>query len=79
MRRSVASVLAFVAAIGSFVLTYQARPGWAFVCAVAAVVSGILGFFRSFSPRVGGGVMGLGAIVLGLIAALVALVAAIVK
>jgi hypothetical protein len=76
--RSAASVLAIIAAIGSFVLSAQGREFLALFAAVVAIGAGLLGGLRALSPRVAGGILSILAVVLGVVAILVAVVALIV-
>lgn len=76
--RSTASILAILAAIGSFVLSSQGREFLALFAAVFAIGAGLLGGLRALSPRVSGGMLSIIAVGLGLVAVLVALVALIV-
>src|SRR5687768_1396210 len=76
--RSTASILAILAAIGSFVLSANGREFLALFAALVAIGAGLLGGLRALSPRVSGGILSILAVVLGAIAVLVALVALIV-
>ena len=73
--RSAASVVAIVAAIGSFVLSSRGRELWALVAAVVAIVVGLVGGVKALSPRVSGGVLSIVAVALGAVAILVAVIA----
>ena len=75
--RSTASILAILAAIGSFVLSANGREFLALFAAIVAIGAGLLGGLRALSPRVSGGMLSIAAVVLGVIAILVALVALI--
>jgi len=76
-----AATLAIIAAIGGIVLVFVGNPGWALLVEIVAVALGAVGFFMAASPRVGGGllsiaaivvaVFGVGIAVLGLIGAIV--------
>lgn len=63
--KSLASILAIVAAIASF---FVHSGIWGVMLAVVAVVLGLVGFAKAASPRVSGGILSLCAIGLGLIA-----------
>ncbi len=67
---SLPSILALVAAIGSFF----GGALWQFVLAVGAVGLGMIGVIASISPAKRGGVISLISIVIGLIAVVVALI-----
>jgi len=73
--RSTASILAILAAIGSFVLASMGREFLALGAAVFAVVAGLLGGLKALSPRVSGGMLSIAAVLLGVVAVLVAVVA----
>jgi hypothetical protein len=76
--RSTASMLAILAAIGSFVLSARGHELLALVAAVVAIGAGLLGGMRALSPRVSGGILSLLAVVLGVIAIVVAVIALVV-
>lgn len=63
------ALIAIIAAVGSFLLSFSGNPGWGLLAAIFSVPLGIFGLIRSASPRVGGGLMSVIAIVLGVIAA----------
>lgn len=63
-----AATLAIVAALGSYLLSFSGNPGWGLIAALLAIPLGFFGLMRSASPRVGGGVMSIIALVLGGIA-----------
>ena len=73
--RSTASIVAIVAAIGSFVLSANGREFLALFAALVAIGAGLVGGLRALSPRVSGGMLSIVAVALGVIAILVALVA----
>ena len=68
--RSLTSILAILAAIGSFVLAARDDGGWAFLVALFAIGAGLFGGLKALSPRVSGGMLSLAAVALGVIAAL---------
>ena len=76
--RSGASILAIIAAIGSFYFSSQGREFWGFFAALVAIAAGLLGGVRALSPRVRGGLLSIAAVLLGALAVIVALVALIV-
>jgi hypothetical protein len=68
--KSMASILAIVCAIGSFMVANAAGK---FSLAVAGVLLGLVGLARALSPRVSGGILSILAItiaVIGLLAAI---------
>ena len=73
--KSMASVVAIAAAIGSFVLSANGREILALVAALVAICAGLLGGLRALSPRVSGGILSIAAVLLGLIAVIVAVLA----
>lgn len=76
--RSAASVVAILAALGSFFLSSQGREILALVAAIFAIGAGLVGGLKALSPRVSGGMLSIVAVVLGAIAIVVALIALIV-
>ena len=76
--RSAASILAIVAAVGSFILSARGREFLALFAAIVAIGAGLLGGLRAMSPRVSGGILSILAVVLGAIAIIVALIALVV-
>ena len=75
--RSTASIVAILAAIGSFILSSQGREFLALFAAVVAIGAGLLGGLRALSPRVSGGILSILAVGLGVVAIVVALIALI--
>ncbi len=73
--RSTASIVAIVAAIGSFLLAFRGNEILALLAAGTGVLCGLVGALRAVSPHVTGGILSLAAILLSAIAVLVALVA----
>jgi hypothetical protein len=65
--RSAASLIAIVAAIGSFILASRGREFLGIFCALLALGAGLIGGFRALSPRVSGGILSILAVVLGAI------------
>ncbi|MBC8108854.1 MAG: hypothetical protein H7Z14_19880 [Anaerolineae bacterium] len=76
--RSVASIVAILAALGSFYFSSNGREIIGLVTAFVAIAAGLLGGLRALSPRVSGGMLSIAAVVMGVIAVLVAIVALIV-
>lgn len=76
--RSTTSILAILAAIGSFVLSGQGRELLGVIAAVFAVGAGLIGGLKSLSPRVSGGMLSIFAVLLGVIAFIFALLAMLV-
>jgi hypothetical protein len=62
------AILAILAAAGSYLLSFSGRPFWGMLAALCAIPLGIVGLLRAVSPRVGGGLWSLIAIVLGVLA-----------
>jgi hypothetical protein len=75
--RSIASIVAILAALVSFYLSSQGREILALLCAFVAIGAGLVGGLRALSPRVSGGVLSILAVALGAIAIIVALIALI--
>lgn len=59
---------AIIAAALSFLFTFTGHPFWGVVSAVVSIPLGIIGAVMSSSPRVGGGLLSIAAIVIGVIA-----------
>lgn len=66
---------AIIAAVLSFVLTFTGHVLWGGISALISLPLGAMGIFMAASPRVGGGLMSIAAIILGLFAIGVAAVA----
>lgn len=73
--KSVASIVAIIAAFVSFYLSSQGREMWALLSAFVAIGAGFVGGLKALSPRVSGGILSIIAVVLGSIAVIVALIA----
>jgi hypothetical protein len=67
-KAGVSATLAIILAVGSYILSFSGRPGWGLVAALFSIPLGAVGLIRSVSPRVGGGVLSIAAIVLGVVA-----------
>jgi hypothetical protein len=76
--KSVASIVAIIAAVVSFYLSSQGREMFALLAALVAIGAGFVGGMKALSPRVSGGILSIIAVVLGAIAVVVALIALIV-
>jgi len=76
--KSTASIVAIVAAIVSFAMSYNGREFLALMLAVLGIVSGVVGWAMSFSSRVSGGILSLAAVVLSGLAVVVAVIALLV-
>lgn len=76
--RSLAAILAIIAAVVSFYFSSKGEEFKALFAALVAIGAGILGGLRALSPRVSGGILSITAVVLGLLAVVVALLALIV-
>jgi hypothetical protein len=75
--RSVASIVAIVAAIGSFVLSSRDHGITALLVALVAIGAGLVGGLRALSPRVSGGMLSIAAVLMGVIAIFVAILVTI--
>lgn len=65
---------AIIAAVLSFILTFTGHVVWGGISALVSIPLGAIGLFMSASPRVGGGLMSIAAIILGVFAIGVAIV-----
>ena len=65
---------AILAAVLSFILSFTGHVLWGGISALISIPLGVLGVFMAASPRVGGGLMSIAAIVLGVFAIGVAIV-----
>jgi hypothetical protein len=61
------AVLAILAAIGSYVLTFSGRPVFGLLVALVALPFGVLGLISAASPRISGGILSIVAIVLAIL------------
>jgi hypothetical protein len=68
---SVPSIIAIIAAIGSFMV----GAGWGFVLAIVAIVAGLIGILMALAPGVRGGIVSAVSVVLGVIG----IIAAVIK
>jgi hypothetical protein len=68
------ATVAIIAAVLSFVMTFAGHALLGFFSGVISIPLGIMGLFMAASPRVGGGMLSIAAIVLGLFAVGVAVV-----
>lgn len=73
--KSLASIVAILAALVSFYLSSQGREILALLCAFVAIGAGLVGGLKALSPRVSGGILSILAVALGAIAIIVALIA----
>ncbi len=71
--RSTTSILAILAAIGSFVLSSRDHGFFALLVALVAIGAGMFGGLKALSPRVSGGMLSIAAVLLGVIAILIAI------
>ena len=76
--RSTTSILAILAAIGSFVLSARDNELLGVIAAIFAVGAGLVGGLKSLSPRVSGGMLSIFAVLLGVIALIFAVLAMLV-
>ena len=67
---SIASIVAIIAAIASFVID---SPFWTIFLAISAVIAGLIGVVLALSPNVRGGIVSTVALLLGLLAAAIGL------
>ena len=65
---------AIIAAVLSFILTFTGHVLWGGMSALISIPLGAIGLFMAASPRVGGGIMSIAAIILGVFAIGVAIV-----
>ena len=73
--KSLASIVAIIAALVSFYFSSKGREFVALICAFVAIGAGLVGGFKALSPRVSGGILSIVAVALGAIAVIVALIA----
>ena len=59
---------AIIAAVLGFILTFAGHVVWGFFSALISIPLGLFGLFMAASPRVGGGLMSIIAMVLGVMA-----------
>ena len=59
---------AIIAAVLSFFLTFAGNPFWGLFSGLISIPLGIIGLMMAASPRVGGGLLSIAAIVMGVIA-----------
>ncbi|MEX2671219.1 MAG: hypothetical protein WD294_03800 [Phycisphaeraceae bacterium] len=64
-RTGIVAIIAIICAIGSYLATFTGSPILGLIAALAAAGLGIVGLAISVSPKVGGGIMSIIAIVLG--------------
>lgn len=62
------ATLSIIAAVGSLIITFTGHPFWGLLIGIAAIPLGAIGVAVAASPKVGGGLMSVIAIILGLIA-----------
>ncbi len=60
-----AALLAIIAAVAGCVVTFTGRPFWGLLLDLLAVPTGVIGLIAAPSPRTGGGIVSILAIVLG--------------
>jgi hypothetical protein len=71
------AVGAIIAAVISFFLTFTGHPVFGLFCAIISIPLGIIGLMMAASPRVGGGLLSIAAIIIGVIATGVAVLGGI--
>ncbi len=69
-RKSLPSIIAICAAIGSFFVA----AGWAVLLCVVAVLLGVVGFVLAASPKIAGGILSLAAMAIGALGFIIALI-----
>jgi len=62
------ATLSIIAAVGSFIVTFTGHPFFGLLIGIAAIPLGGIGVAMAASPKIGGGLMSVIAIVVGLIA-----------
>ena len=62
------ATLSIIAAVGSFIVTFTGHPFFGLLLGIAAIPLGAIGMAIAASPKIGGGLMSVIAIVVGLIA-----------
>jgi hypothetical protein len=67
-KSSTSAIVAILAAVGSYLMSFSGRPFWGMLAALIALPFGVFGLIRAASPRVGGGLLSLIALVLGVLA-----------
>jgi hypothetical protein len=67
-KSSTSAIFAILAAAGSYLLSFAGRPFWGMLAALLSIPLGIVGLVSAASPRVGGGLLSLIAIILGVLA-----------
>ncbi len=58
------ATVSIIAAIASYFLTFTAHPVYGLIAALVAIPLGIIGLVMAASPRIGGGLLSIAAIVL---------------
>lgn len=76
-KTGIMATLAIIAAILGFVFTFVGHPVYGLFSAIISIPFGIVGLMMASSPRVGGGMLSIAAIVIGLIAVGVAVLGSI--
>ncbi|MEW5744248.1 MAG: hypothetical protein AB1805_02230 [Nitrospirota bacterium] len=67
-KSSTAATIAIIAAVLSYLLTFTGHPIWGMLSALVSIPLGIFGLVMAASPRVGGGMLSIMAIILGVLA-----------
>ncbi len=62
------ATFSILCAVASFIMTFAGHPLWGLFAALAAIPLGVIGLVVATSPRVGGGIMSMGAIFLAVLA-----------
>lgn len=63
-KTGVAATIAIIAAIGGIIASLAGHPFWGFLILAIAIIAGLAGMAMSASPKVGGGLMSLVAVVI---------------
>lgn len=67
-RTGTLATLAIIAAVASYFLTFTGHPIFGMAAALVSIPLGIFGLVMAASPRVGGGILSIVAIILGVLA-----------
>jgi hypothetical protein len=67
-RTGAMAIGAIIAAVVSFFFTFTGHPFWGLISAIISVPLGFIGVMMAASPRVGGGMLSIAAIIIGVLA-----------
>lgn len=62
-----AATVSIVGAIAGYIVLFSKHPVWALVLSIVAAMAGLIGLIAAASPRVGGGIMSIVALILSAI------------